>query len=118
MTDHAWRRLGAGLAMLAVMLGAFGAHALAGNPRVETWKTGAHYQLVHAVALCIPGLPKRTRQLLLAGIVLFGGSLYGIVLTGVDALGAIAPFGGISFMAGWAWFAWKGPNPGPGGAAG
>lgn len=103
-------RIGPALAALAVAFGAFGAHALADNPRLDTWKTGALYHLVHAVALCLPNLPTATRRLLTAGIVLFSGSLYLLVLLDLPVLGAITPLGGVSFIAGWSWFAYKGPQ--------
>jgi uncharacterized membrane protein YgdD (TMEM256/DUF423 family) len=109
-----WTRLGAVLGALAVMLGAFGAHALEGrvDEHLRTvWDTGARYHLVHAVALVAlgarPDAPKATGWLWMAGIVLFSGSLYAMTLTGVRMLGAITPFGGLCFIAGWLWLAWK-----------
>ncbi|MBE0596107.1 MAG: DUF423 domain-containing protein [Desulfuromonadales bacterium] len=99
---------------LAVGLGAFGAHGL--RSRVEaallgTWQTGVLYHLVHALGLVLIGilihllpqapLLRAAGWALLAGIVLFSGSLYLLVLTGVRPLGAITPFGGVAFLAGW-----------------
>jgi uncharacterized membrane protein YgdD (TMEM256/DUF423 family) len=103
---------------LGVMLGAFGAHGLRnslasapdGARRLEVWETGAHYQLVHAVALgVIAALASRFQSqalpiagyLFQAGIVLFSGSLYIITLTGIRGFGAITPIGGLCFLAGW-----------------
>lgn len=103
---------------LGVMLGAFGAHGLRnslasapdGVRRLEVWETGAHYQLVHAVALgVIAALASRFQSqalpiagyLFQAGIVLFSGSLYVITLTGIRGFGAITPIGGLCFLAGW-----------------
>jgi uncharacterized membrane protein YgdD (TMEM256/DUF423 family) len=103
---------------LGVMLGAFGAHGLRnslasapdGVRRIEVWETGAHYQLVHAVALAmIAALAARFQSqalpmagyLFQAGIVLFSGSLYVVSLTGIRQFGAITPFGGLCFLAGW-----------------
>jgi uncharacterized membrane protein YgdD (TMEM256/DUF423 family) len=103
---------------LGVMLGAFGAHGLRsslasvpdGVRRIEVWETGAHYQLVHAVALgLIAALASRFQSqalpiagyLFQAGIVLFSGSLYVVSLTGIRQFGAITPFGGLCFLAGW-----------------
>lgn len=96
-----WRRLGGLLAALAVMLGAFGAHALAGNVRLDVWKTAALYHLVHAVALLLPGLPTATRWLHASGVVVFSGSLYLLVLLDTPSLGAVTPVGGLCFIAGW-----------------
>ncbi len=96
-----WRRLGGLLAGLAVMSGAFGAHALAGNPRLDVWKTAALYHLVHAIALLLPGLPTLTRRLHLAGLLVFSGSLYLLVLTDTPWLGAITPIGGLCLIGGW-----------------
>jgi uncharacterized membrane protein YgdD (TMEM256/DUF423 family) len=100
---------------LAIAIGAFGAHGLTGkvaDKMLANWNTGAHYQMVHALALLVIGLllahsGGNTNLLaaagwsILAGIVLFSGSLYGMVLTGVKAWGAIAPIGGVAFIIGW-----------------
>jgi uncharacterized membrane protein YgdD (TMEM256/DUF423 family) len=108
---------------LAVALGAFGAHGLRdrlatladGAQRLEWWRTAAHFQLVHAVALGLVALlAGRTSPLPLsvagwafvAGVALFSGSLYAMVLTGVRSLGAVTPLGGVAFLAGWAALAW------------
>jgi uncharacterized membrane protein YgdD (TMEM256/DUF423 family) len=107
------------LGFLAVALGAFGAHGLKarlgpladGAARLEWWSTAAHYHLVHAVALAAIGyLATRTTSAavpvaatsMLIGIALFSGSLYVMTLTGIRALGAITPFGGLAFLVGWA----------------
>lgn len=105
---------------LAVALGAFGAHALRGflaslpdgESRQRIWETAAHYHLIHAVAIAsaaylagkpaAQGLAGVAGYCFLAGILLFSGSLYAMTLTGVRGLGAITPFGGLSFIAGWA----------------
>lgn len=105
---------GATLGFLAVALGAFGAHKLktmlAESGRLDVWQTAAHYQLVHAVllvALALPSGPvERSRRLasgfLLAGILIFSGSLYALCLSGLKPLGAITPLGGVCLLAGWA----------------
>lgn len=114
--------LGALSGALGVAAGAFGAHALAGavSPeRLATFRTGAQYQQVHAAAMVLAGLAAAWRPawrgaaragwLFLAGTLLFSGSLYALVLTDTPALGAVAPLGGVAFMAGWlvlAWTAW------------
>jgi uncharacterized membrane protein YgdD (TMEM256/DUF423 family) len=104
---------------LAVLLGAFGAHGLSrflqGIPdaakRYEWWQTAAHYHLAHAVALGLTahvagrtrGLPATVAGFAFAlGTVLFSGSLYLMTLTGVRALGAVTPIGGLAFLVGWA----------------
>lgn len=106
--------LGAALAGLAVVAGAFGAHALEGvvSPeRIEVFETGVLYHLVHAVALlgvawAIGRWPSTwtvaAGWLLVAGITIFSGSLYLLVLTDTPWLGAITPIGGVSFIVGWA----------------
>jgi uncharacterized membrane protein YgdD (TMEM256/DUF423 family) len=98
---------------MGVAAGAFGAHALRARvePRLlEVFETGARYQLYHALALLAvawassrwPGtLTTAAGWLFVAGTVLFSGSLYAMTLTGVRALGAITPLGGVAFIAGW-----------------
>lgn len=113
---------GAVLAGLAVAAGAFGAHALAGRltpERLQTFETAARYQMYHALALLVAAWaagawasPAATwaGYSFLAGIVLFSGSLYLLVLTGTSWLGAVTPLGGVAFLTGWgllAWAAWQ-----------
>ena len=107
-----------------VALGAFGAHALRDSlsPRdLEIFETAVRYQLIHAVALLgvaaawarwpdVSGTIAAAGWLLTVGIVVFSGSLYALVLTGVRGLGAVTPLGGVAFLAGWAalaWAAWR-----------
>lgn len=110
--------LGAVAAGLAVMLGAFGAHALEGRvtpERLQTFEIGVRYQMYHALALLFVGwasaqwavwqLPA-AGYLFLAGIVVFSGSLYLLVLTDTPWLGAVTPLGGVAFILGWAFLAW------------
>ena len=85
-----WIQIGAVLGALGVILGAFGAHALAEHldaDQLEIWKTATHYHLGHALALVIVGLVASARSsraatacgyLFVAGIVLFSGSLYAL----------------------------------------
>lgn len=104
-----WWRIAGFTGALGVALGAFGAHALDGivdDPHLlEVWDTAARYHLIHAVALCgvaaHPARPRVAGVLLLAGIVGFSGSLYAMTLTGVRALGAITPLGGVCLISGW-----------------
>jgi uncharacterized membrane protein YgdD (TMEM256/DUF423 family) len=104
--------LGAVNAFLAVAAGAFGAHALQGRLEARmqaVFETGVRYHLIHALGmfvaawLCTRGasLSPAAGWLMQAGIVLFSGSLYALALSGVRALGAITPIGGLCFLAGW-----------------
>lgn len=106
--------LGSINAFLAVALGAFGAHGLKNvlSPeRLEVYQTGTYYHMVHALGLILiailadrfPGssLVIWSGWLILLGIVLFSGSLYALTLSGISALGAITPFGGVAFLIGW-----------------
>jgi uncharacterized membrane protein YgdD (TMEM256/DUF423 family) len=106
-----------------VAAGAFGAHALKGRLSPEmlaVFETGVRYQLVHALALLAtawaadrwasPAI-RAAGWLFATGIVIFSGSLYVLCLSGVRALGAVTPLGGIALIAGWlllAWGAWRG----------
>ena len=94
---------------LAVAAGAFGAHGASG-PAVEWLKTGAQYQLLHAIAaLAILRLDaKGPATLFLAGAAIFAGSLYLMALSLPHWLGVVTPFGGILLIAGWLWLAWLG----------
>jgi uncharacterized membrane protein YgdD (TMEM256/DUF423 family) len=103
-------RIAAGLCFLAVALGAFGAHALKAKLSVEmldVWNKAVLYHFLHAIALvslAFFGAGNRASYfLLMAGIVLFSGSLYTMALTNARWLGAITPLGGLCFLAGWAW---------------
>lgn len=99
---------------IGVAAGAFGAHALRARlePRMlEVFETGARYQMYHALAMLaaawvvtrFPGsMANASGWLFLAGTVLFSGSLYTMAFTGIRALGAITPIGGVCFIAGWA----------------
>ena len=111
MNRLALLRIAAGFCFLAVGLGAFGAHALKeslqASGMMDAWNKAVLYHLVHAVALVALALAgagnRATYFLLLAGIVLFSGSLYTMTLTNVRWLGAVTPLGGLCFLAGWAW---------------
>ena len=106
--------LGAGNAALAIVFGAFAAHALddsLSEKMLSIFQTGVDYHLYHGLGLIIVGLliklhPGRrllsfSISLMLFGIILFCGSLYLLSITGITWLGAITPFGGIAFIASW-----------------
>ena len=110
-------------ALIAVGLGAFGAHALKSQlaaPALATFEVGVRYQMYHALALIAvawvqtqwPGaLVLAAGWLFLAGIVVFSGSLYLLTLLGLTWLGAVTPLGGAAMIAGWACLAagvWRG----------
>jgi uncharacterized membrane protein YgdD (TMEM256/DUF423 family) len=121
--DKAFFALGSLSGLLAVALGAFGAHALKGRLDVELlaiFEVGVRYQMYHALALLAAGWActrwpgtavTASGWLFVAGTVVFSGSLYALALTGARWLGAITPLGGLALLAGWvclAWAAWKG----------
>ena len=112
--------LGGAAALLAVALGAFGAHGLKSRlpaDMLAVYQTGVQYHMYHTLALFGLGLltlhfPSHTLlrfsgYLFLAGIVLFSGSLYVLALSGIRWLGAITPLGGVAFLTGWALLAWS-----------
>ena len=104
-----WWTIAGVVGALGVALGAFGAHGLKGvvtDPHLlDVWETAARYHLIHAVALlgvaAHPARPALAGWLMVAGIVVFSGSLYTMTLTGQRWLGAITPIGGLCFIAGW-----------------
>ena len=114
MSGYAWLALAAVNGLMAVAAGAFGAHGVY-DPQVKDWlRTGAQYQLAHAVAGlgCFALLPRLVGPagaagwLFGLGALVFGGSLYLMALTGVRVLGAVTPLGGLLLLAGWAVLIW------------
>jgi uncharacterized membrane protein YgdD (TMEM256/DUF423 family) len=101
------------LGFLGVAFGAFGAHGLHGIVEPEllsVWQTAVQYQMFHTLVLLsivIAGsrhaasLLTISGWLLVAGTVLFSGSLYALVITGIKPLGMVTPFGGVLFLIGW-----------------
>jgi len=101
------------LLVLAVAIGAFGAHAL--KPRLteemmQVYKTGVEYHFYHALGLLLIGIFSTawpsgwlnwSALLIGLGIILFSGSLYVMAITGIKWVGAITPLGGLSFTSGW-----------------
>jgi uncharacterized membrane protein YgdD (TMEM256/DUF423 family) len=121
--DRLFFALGSLAAFIGVALGAFAAHGLKSRldaSMLGIFETGVRYQMYHALALlgvawaCTrwPGTwVNASGWLFIAGIVVFSGSLYVLSISGVRWLGAITPFGGLAFLAGWlclAWGAYKG----------
>jgi len=107
--------VGAILLALAVIIGAFGAHALQGRLDVYSkgiYETGVMYHFFHALGLLVVSFLPRIGAvsapranwvcgLLLIGVLLFSGSLYALAISGVRMWGAVTPFGGLSFIAAW-----------------
>ena len=104
--------------LIAVAAGAFGAHALkavVSSDMLAVWHTAVTYQIAHAlglfvIALLMPrfksALLARAGIVMLAGIVVFSGSLYALAFSGLRMLGAITPIGGAAFLLAWAMVAW------------
>jgi len=104
---------GAVLAALGIALGAFGAHALRAmldERALGWWDTAVQYQMWTAIGLVALGLaPARLRTaplLIVAGMLVFSGSLYAMALTGARWLGMVTPLGGLLMIIGWALAAW------------
>jgi uncharacterized membrane protein YgdD (TMEM256/DUF423 family) len=112
--------LGALAGAAGVVLGAFGAHALKARlapDMLAVWQTAVQYHFWHALGLIAVGiviahaLPGSTvlkwaGWLMVAGLVLFSGSLYALALTGARWLGAVTPFGGTAWILAWLLLAW------------
>lgn len=111
--DRLFFAIGALMGALGVAFGAFGAHGLKARVTpdlLQIWETGAHYHLIHALALIAAswaiqrfpgGLSVAAGWCFLFGIVIFSGSLYTLAFTGIRWLGAITPIGGVLFIVGW-----------------
>ena len=121
--DRLFFMLGSLSAFLAVVLGAFGAHALKARfpaDLLAVFEVGVRYQMAHALALLAAawahtrwpgGVLTTGGWLFVAGTVFFSGSLYLMTLTGTRWLGAVTPIGGVAWLAAWlclAWAAWRG----------
>ena len=113
MKSRTFFLIGSAGGLLAVALGAFGAHSLKSQLSAEmlsAFETGVRYQMYHSLALFVVayalGIYARPQfaiagWLFVAGIVLFSGSLYAMTATEMTWLGAVTPVGGLSFLAGW-----------------
>ena len=116
-----WTAIGAVLMAFAVGLGAFGAHGLRGRLdeySLSVYEKAVFYHFVHALGILLVALlarnsvitssgQSRVAWLLLIGIIVFSGSLYTLAISGVRALGAITPVGGLAFILGWLWLAYE-----------
>ena len=99
--------------LLGVALGAFGAHGLRDRleaSQLSSWQTAVQYQLIHAIALIVVGVwllhtgavaLRYAGTLFVAGVALFSGSIYLLILTSATWLGPVTPLGGVALMAGW-----------------
>ncbi|MBC3918614.1 DUF423 domain-containing protein [Undibacterium sp. CY18W] len=106
------------LMFTGVAAGAFGAHGLKqilDADMLAIWQTAVTYQMVHGLGMLALGillqqqdtaLLRKAAWAMLAGVIIFSGSLYALALTGIRVLGAITPIGGVAFLAGWAMLAW------------
>ncbi|QQX77338.1 MULTISPECIES: DUF423 domain-containing protein [Aequorivita] len=111
------------LTAVTIAMGAFGAHGLKNMVEIEalnTFETGIRYQMYHCLALLIlglaPSIPEKIKKtvfwLFILGILLFSGSIYLLALNEVlpfnsAKIGFITPIGGLLFIIGWIWFAFK-----------
>ncbi len=119
MTHAIAARIAAGLAMLGVGYGAFGAHGLKAHLEampngMETWKTAVLYHLIHAVAMYVLAVTRGSLKawtLFGLGVLLFSGSLYGLSLWQWKWLGPVTPIGGVLFIGGWAVLMIRKPDP-------
>lgn len=113
-----WIRIAGLLGFLGVATGAFGAHLLKSRlspDLLAIWQTAVLYHLLHAVALLALALFGKSSGAdirvgaiaFTAGILVFSGSLYALALSGIRVLGAITPLGGLAFLVGWAWVAFR-----------
>lgn len=105
--------LGGLFGLLGVAAGAFGSHAMADRvdpSMLDIWETAVQYQMYHALALFgAAWLYQQTETMaalvagwsFAAGILVFSGSLYVLVLSGIRGLGAITPVGGVAMLVGW-----------------
>ncbi|HTB85474.1 MAG TPA: DUF423 domain-containing protein [Candidatus Sulfotelmatobacter sp.] len=109
MTNASASRIAAAAGLLAVVLGAFGAHGLkslfAQNGMAAVWEKAVFYHFIHAVMLFVLAQLKTVPRMawwgFLTGIILFSGSLYLLAVTDEHWLGMVTPFGGIAFIVGW-----------------
>jgi uncharacterized membrane protein YgdD (TMEM256/DUF423 family) len=114
MKATAASRIAAVLGVLAVGLGAFGAHGLKHllevNGTSQIWEKAVFYHFIHTVMLFVLAEARLFRPVawwcFFVGIILFSGSLYVLAILNIRWLGAITPFGGTAFIVGWVSLAW------------
>ena len=114
-TRRLWMTLAALSGFLAVAAGAFAAHGLKDPKAAEVMRTGATYEMFHALAaigcaMFVQVGARRARfapAFFLSGSVLFSGSLYALALGAPRSVGLVTPFGGLLFLAGWLVLAWS-----------
>ena len=111
--QHTFVSIGAFLAFISIAAGAFGAHLLKGKLSPESqdvFEVAVRYQMYHALALLLVAilfgsLPSLTLTivgwLFISGVVIFSGSLYALVFSGVKTWGAVTPIGGVLLLLGW-----------------
>lgn len=97
--------------LISIIIGAFGAHALENTiaDKIEVFKTGVQYQIFHALGLILIGILSKifsvdlntVAYLIIAGIILFSGSLYFISIFKITSIGMVTPIGGTLFIIGW-----------------
>jgi uncharacterized membrane protein YgdD (TMEM256/DUF423 family) len=116
--DRHFFAMGCVSALVAVALGAFGAHGLRARivpDMLMAFEIGVRYQMYHAIGLLAVGLALSrwpssgvalAGWLFVAGTIVFSGSLYVLATSGQRWLGAVTPIGGAAFIAGWAVLAW------------
>lgn len=111
-----WVGVGAIVVGLGIALGAFGAHALKDSLSVwalERWHTAQTYQMWGGLSLVLCGLIrskldlKAVPQMMLAGTVIFAGTVYGLALGGPRWLGAVTPIGGVLLITSWMLVSWQ-----------
>lgn len=122
--DRLFFAVGCVSALVAVALGAFGAHGLRGRlvpDMLMSFEIGVRYQMYHALGLLAVGLALSrwpssavalAGWLFIAGTLVFSGTLYLLAVSGQRWLGAVTPVGGAAFIAGWlvlAWAVWARP---------
>lgn len=104
-----WIIISAVMGFLGVALGAFGAHSLKpfiDPDKLDVYKTGTHYQMIHAAVMLAIALSDKTiylkaEKFFFAGIILFSFSLYLYSITSITAIAMVTPFGGVLFLIGW-----------------
>lgn len=109
-----WIAVGAVFGLLAVLIGAAGAHLLGSRldaDSLDTLETAVRFQMYHALALLVVGVLvgtwghrglRLTGWLFTVGTLIFSGSLYLLIATDIGAFGAVAPIGGLALISGWA----------------